>query len=61
MRDQLVDRAAMFSDSIEDKDRTKMDAFIEEIAKVLAAEKPVTVILDDPAGNSYVQVCTYAR
>lgn len=59
MKDQLVERAGVFGDSADDKTKTKMDAFIEEVEKVLAGKKQVTLILDDPAGNSYVQSLTY--
>jgi zinc finger protein len=32
-----------------------MTSFINEISKILAGEKYVTVVLDDPAGNCYLQ------
>ncbi|PZC71175.1 hypothetical protein B5X24_HaOG213937 [Helicoverpa armigera] len=33
----------------------KLDKFIEKLEEVLRGERAVTIILDDPAGNSYVQ------
>jgi zinc finger protein len=36
-------------------DENRMTSFINEISKILAGEKYVTVVLDDPAGNCYLQ------
>ncbi|KAJ8705141.1 hypothetical protein PYW08_012461 [Mythimna loreyi] len=35
--------------------RERLDRFVEKVEEVLRGERAVTVILDDPAGNSYVQ------
>lgn len=35
--------------------RDRLDLFVEKVEQVLRGERAVTVILDDPAGNSYVQ------
>ncbi|KAL4708229.1 hypothetical protein ACJJTC_013798 [Scirpophaga incertulas] len=43
----LGDAPALANDS--------MDRFIDKLKQVLSCERPVTIILDDPAGNSYVQ------
>ena len=36
-------------------DENHMTSFVDIISKVLAGEKMVTVVLDDPAGNCYLQ------
>lgn len=56
MKEQLADKGAMFSDAAEDDTKKSMTTFLADMGKVLAGELPITVILDDPAGNSYVQV-----
>lgn len=46
----------MFGDS-EGVDRKKrFKKFLKEFDKILEGEKKITLILDDPAGNSYIQV-----
>ena len=35
--------------------KENVDAFGMKIDKIIAGELPITLILDDPAGNSYVQ------
>lgn len=46
----------MFTDTADEEAKWSMTEFLSDLDKVLAGEKPITVILDDPAGNSYVQV-----
>ncbi|XP_054271327.1 zinc finger protein ZPR1 [Macrosteles quadrilineatus] len=59
MKDQLIDNGAMFSDSAEEEGKTALQQFVADMEKILVADKPFTIILDDPAGNSYVQSLTY--
>ncbi|KAJ8704744.1 hypothetical protein PYW07_011932 [Mythimna separata] len=35
--------------------RARLDRFVERVEEVLRGERAVTLVLDDPAGNSYVQ------
>lgn len=49
----------MFGDS-EGVDRKKrFKKFLKEFDKILEGEKKITLILDDPAGNSYIQVIIF--
>ena len=36
-------------------DENRMSAFIKDLTAILAGEKFVTIVLDDPAGNCYLQ------
>ena len=36
----------------------EMTSFLERLDKVMRLVTPATLVLDDPAGNSYIQVCT---
>ncbi|KAL1117837.1 hypothetical protein AAG570_004152 [Ranatra chinensis] len=58
MKDQLSGNTQAFSDSEDPQSRIKMDEFLKKFDKVLSGEMPVTLELDDPAGNSYVQSLT---
>uniref|UniRef100_U5EUY5 Putative c4-type zn-finger protein n=1 Tax=Corethrella appendiculata TaxID=1370023 RepID=U5EUY5_9DIPT len=56
MKDQLVESSAtVFGDSTDSESKLKMDKFLLELDRVLAGERSVTMVLDDPTGNSYVQ------
>lgn len=55
MKEQLQDNNYMFHDSSDEKDKERLKSFLEKFRCVLELEKPATLILDDPAGNSYVQ------
>lgn len=46
----------MFGDSQEPDKKKRLKKFLKEFEKVLQGEKKITLILDDPAGNSYIQV-----
>lgn len=35
-----------------------LNSFMDEIQKIITGESEATLILDDPAGNSYVQALT---
>lgn len=58
MRDQLAENSAMFGDSADRECQNRLDVFLEKFDEVLKGSRMVTVILDDPAGNSYVQALT---
>ncbi|CAH0550065.1 unnamed protein product [Brassicogethes aeneus] len=57
MRDQLCDpkRSQMFGDSSDEKSKKKFEEFFKKFEDVLEGRLSVTLILNDPAGNSYVQ------
>lgn len=55
VKDQLSSSTALTGDSADAEMRTRMDNFITQLDQVLQGNKKVTLILDDPAGNSYVQ------
>lgn len=55
-KEQLAEKGTMFSDAAEDESKCSLAKFLNDLDKVLDGEKPVTIILNDPAGNSYVQV-----
>lgn len=56
IRDQLADQGQAFVDSQAADTKNRMDTFLEKLNTVIEGKERVTVILDDPAGNSYVQV-----
>ena len=58
MRDQLLGSDVMFSDSADLANVAKLDEFHKRFNDILEGKSPVTLILDDPAGNSYVQSLT---
>ncbi|XP_030382626.1 zinc finger protein ZPR1 [Scaptodrosophila lebanonensis] len=53
MRDQLD--GAFFHDSADDTSKTQMHRFLETFELVMKLEHVITLVLDDPAGNTYVQ------
>lgn len=53
MKDQLLSH---WGDSATDSVSQKYDEFLKKMDQALTAKLPITLILDDPAGNSYVQV-----
>ncbi|KAK3912499.1 Zinc finger protein ZPR1 [Frankliniella fusca] len=58
MKDQLLDSDVMFSDSADPANKQKLDDFHKKFQDILQGKDPVTLVLDDPAGNSYVQSLT---
>ena len=51
----------MFSgDSRPEEETKKMEALCTQIDEIIAIKRPATLILDDPAGNSHLQVSTAA-
>ncbi|XP_056632608.1 zinc finger protein ZPR1 [Diorhabda sublineata] len=57
MKDQLCDpkHSHMFGDSVDPKSKKEFETFLEKFDEILKGNLMVTVILDDPAGNSYIQ------
>ncbi|KHN81309.1 Zinc finger protein ZPR1 -like protein [Toxocara canis] len=58
-KDQLKEQGSfMLGDSADSQDKSRMSKFLEKFDAVLALKKKVHLILDDPAGNSYIQSLT---
>lgn len=55
MKEQLSSSTAFTGDSSDPDIVKRMKAFIAQLDEVLNGQKKVTLVLDDPAGNSYVQ------
>nr|CAH7746194.1 unnamed protein product [Callosobruchus chinensis] len=58
VKDQLLDSKCshhMFGDSIEPKAKEQYKEFIKKFDGILDGKMAVTIVLDDPAGNSYIQ------
>ncbi|KAJ1528389.1 hypothetical protein ONE63_006804 [Megalurothrips usitatus] len=58
MKDQLLGSDVMFSDSADPENVKKLQEFHKKFDSILQGHEPVTLVLDDPAGNSYVQSFT---
>ena len=46
----------MVGDSQDPEKKIKLETFMEKFENLLEVKTSFTVVLDDPAGNSYVQV-----
>jgi len=55
MKEQLSSSTAFTGDSTDPEIVNRMNIFIAQLEEVLDGQRKVTLILDDPAGNSYVQ------
>lgn len=55
MKEQLSSSTAFTGDSSDSETVNRMNKFIAQLEEVLDGQRQVTLILDDPAGNSYVQ------
>lgn len=57
VKDQLSDPrySHLVGDSQDSEKKNKLEKFLEKFDEVLQGKKIVTLILDDPAGNSYIQ------
>lgn len=54
---QLEDQGSLLmGDSAPDLKRQQMTDFLAKLDDALALKLPITLVLDDPAGNSYIQV-----
>lgn len=58
IKDQLHEQSGMFFDSQDTAQKDKMSTFFQKLDEILTSKTPVTLILDDPTGNSYVQSVT---
>lgn len=58
VKEQLSDpqHSHIFGDSAEIKSKEQFEEFLKKFDDILAGKLKVTLILDDPAGNSYIQV-----
>ena len=54
-KEQLTSCTAFTGDSAEKSTEQRMSKFIEKLNEVLNNKREITIVLDDPAGNSYVQ------
>uniref|UniRef100_A0A1I8PJU1 Zinc finger protein ZPR1 n=1 Tax=Stomoxys calcitrans TaxID=35570 RepID=A0A1I8PJU1_STOCA len=55
MKNQIEGNDIMFQDSSDEAFKHRFKDFIQKFDKILALETLATLVLDDPAGNSYVQ------
>ncbi|XP_043250401.1 zinc finger protein ZPR1 [Colletes gigas] len=55
IKDQLSTSTAFTGDSTFPETVKRMETLISELSEVLEGKRKVTLILDDPAGNSYIQ------
>lgn len=58
VKEQLSDPSYshMFGDSEDPERKKRLEKFMEVYNTILEGKSKVTVVLDDPAGNSYIQV-----
>lgn len=55
MKEQLSTSTAFTGDTSDSEIVKRMEAFIAQLEQVLNGQKKITLILNDPAGNSYIQ------
>ena len=53
--EQLSGQSLMFGDSEQPQTKERMNAIFEKLQRILKGDEATLLILDDPAGNSYVQ------
>ena len=53
----LLGAVSAVGDSAQQEQKDKVEKFKSDLKALIACKKPFAVILDDPAGNSYIQVC----
>lgn len=60
MKEQLSNPqySHIFGDSAEIKNKEQFEKFLKRFDDILSGELKVTLVLGDPAGNSYIQVGT---
>lgn len=56
MKEQVTSQGSVFVDTGDDEVKNRVAKFVAELGMILEGNKEVTLVLDDPAGNSYVQV-----
>lgn len=62
VKEQLSDpqHSHIFGDSAEIRTKEQFEEFLKKFDDILSGNMKVTLILDDPAGNSYIQVSIYS-
>lgn len=55
IKDQLSSSTAFTGDSSDPEIVKRMEVFISQLNEVLEGKQKITLVLDDPAGNSYIQ------
>ncbi|XP_055845482.1 zinc finger protein ZPR1 [Episyrphus balteatus] len=55
MKSQLEGNGILFHDSADPETKHRLETFVEKFDDIVSLRIPATLILDDPAGNSYVQ------
>ncbi|XP_043479955.1 zinc finger protein ZPR1 [Leptopilina heterotoma] len=55
IKNQLSNSTAFIGDSSDRETVDRLDKFISQLEEILDSRKEVTLILDDPAGNSFIQ------
>ncbi|XP_012275576.1 zinc finger protein ZPR1 [Orussus abietinus] len=55
IKEQLTSSTTLSGDSCDPNIAKRMDDFIAELEEILKGNKKVTLVLDDPAGNSFIQ------
>jgi zinc finger protein len=59
IKEELVEQGGFaLGDSAEESKREKMKEFLSRLSDVASLKMPAHIVLDDPAGNSYVQSLT---
>lgn len=58
MKSQLHEQSGMFFDSQDVEQKRRMETFFAKLDQVLDSKIEVTLVLDDPTGNSFVQSLT---
>lgn len=61
MKEQLLGSDVVFSDSADPQNVKKLEEFHKKFNDILDGSQAVTLVLDDPAGNSYVQVYVFNK
>ena len=56
MKEQLTSEGTVFVDSADEETKVRLTKFTSQLEEVLEGCREITLIMDDPAGNSYVQV-----
>ncbi|KAI4493538.1 hypothetical protein M0804_001714 [Polistes exclamans] len=54
-KEQLLSSTAFMGDSKDAENVNRIEVFISQLTDILEGKKTITLILDDPAGNSFVQ------
>lgn len=58
-REQLSSQSSFFmGDSASSGERSQIEKFLDQFDEILSLKKNITLVLDDPAGNSYIQSLT---